>query len=74
MKRQVPVQLENKKKIDMPPPDLLYLLHFNGFWGMCGENSCNVLLLLFMVFWVYLRDALQEGSDDVVACLLVPHF
>jgi hypothetical protein len=25
---------------------------FLTFWGMCGENSCNVVLLLFMVLWV----------------------
>jgi hypothetical protein len=25
---------------------------FRPFLGMCGENSCNVFLLLFMVLWV----------------------
>jgi hypothetical protein len=28
------------------------LFPFDGFWGMRGENSCNVFLLLFMVLWV----------------------
>jgi hypothetical protein len=30
----------------------LLLFLFGVFWGMCGENSCNVFLLLFMVLWV----------------------
>jgi hypothetical protein len=30
--------------------ELLFL--FGVFWGMCGESSCNVFLLLFMVLWV----------------------
>jgi hypothetical protein len=30
------------------------LLPFDGFWGMWGENSCNVFLLLFMVLWVHI--------------------
>jgi hypothetical protein len=25
---------------------------FRSFWGMCGDSSCNVFLLLFMVLWV----------------------
>jgi hypothetical protein len=25
---------------------------FPRFLGMCGESSCNVFLLLFMVLWV----------------------
>jgi uncharacterized membrane protein len=25
---------------------------FRRFWGMCGESSCNVFQLLFMVLWV----------------------
>jgi hypothetical protein len=25
---------------------------FGVFWRMCGESSCNVFLLLFMVLWV----------------------
>jgi hypothetical protein len=25
---------------------------FRRFWGMCGESSCNVFLLSFMVLWV----------------------
>jgi hypothetical protein len=25
---------------------------FGDFGGMCGEDSCNVFLLLFVVFWV----------------------
>jgi hypothetical protein len=47
---------------------------FDGFWGMCSDNSCNVFLLLFMIGTLdsYLRDALQEGSADTVACLPVP--
>jgi hypothetical protein len=24
---------------------------FDGFGGMCGENSCNVFLVLFTVLW-----------------------
>jgi hypothetical protein len=44
---------------------------FDGFGGVCGDDSCNALLLLFMVLWVLIiRDALQEGSADVVVCLL----
>jgi hypothetical protein len=27
---------------------------FDGFWGMCGENSCNIFLLLFMVLWLHI--------------------
>jgi hypothetical protein len=30
----------------------LLLFTFEGFLGMCGENSFNVFLMLFMVFWV----------------------
>jgi hypothetical protein len=30
----------------------LLLFLFGVFWGMCGENSCNVFLLLFMVLSV----------------------
>jgi hypothetical protein len=41
------------------------------FWGMSGENSCNVSLLLLMLPWVR-RDALQKGSVDDVACLRAP--
>jgi hypothetical protein len=25
---------------------------FDSFWGMCGKNSCNVFLQLFIVLWV----------------------
>jgi hypothetical protein len=28
------------------------LAPFRCFGGICGENSCNVILLLFMVLWV----------------------
>jgi hypothetical protein len=61
---------------------------FEGVGGICGDNSCNFFLLLFMVLWVPVhahvvllvinilgyncRDALQEGSADAVACLRVP--
>jgi hypothetical protein len=31
--------------------ELLVFL-FGVFWGMCGESSCHVFLLLFMVLWV----------------------
>jgi hypothetical protein len=31
---------------------LLYPLSFDGVSGMCGDNSGNVFLLLFMVLWV----------------------
>jgi hypothetical protein len=27
----------------------LLVFPFDGFWGLCGDNSCNVFLLLFMV-------------------------
>jgi small-conductance mechanosensitive channel len=27
---------------------------FRRFWGMCGDNSCNVFMLLFMVLWVHI--------------------
>jgi hypothetical protein len=33
--------------------DLLMFL-FDVFWGMCGENSCKVFLLLFIVLWVFI--------------------
>jgi hypothetical protein len=36
---------------------------------MCGESSCNVYLLLHSTVGSYLRDVLQEGSGDTVACL-----
>jgi multisubunit Na+/H+ antiporter MnhG subunit len=29
----------------------LLMFLFDIFWGMCGENLCNVVLLLFMVLW-----------------------
>jgi uncharacterized membrane protein len=25
---------------------------FRRLWGMCGESSCNVFMLLFVVLWV----------------------
>jgi hypothetical protein len=31
--------------------DLLRFL-FDIFWGLCGENSCNVFLIFSMVLWV----------------------
>jgi hypothetical protein len=31
--------------------ELLVFL-YGVFWGMCGESSCNVFLLLFMALWV----------------------
>jgi hypothetical protein len=30
----------------------LLLFPFDDFWEMCGESSCNVFLLLFVVLWV----------------------
>jgi hypothetical protein len=48
---------------------LIFLLVVLG--GVCGENSCNVFILLFMVLWVPIS-ALQEGSADGVSCLLFP--
>jgi hypothetical protein len=30
----------------------LLMFHFDGFWGMCGENSCNGFLMLLMVLLV----------------------
>jgi hypothetical protein len=32
----------------------LLMFPFDGFKGMYGENSCNVLMLLFMVLWILL--------------------
>jgi hypothetical protein len=32
--------------------DLLMFLFDVLFGGICGENSCNVFMLLFMVLWV----------------------
>jgi hypothetical protein len=41
---------------------------------MCGENFCNVFLMLFMLLFMgsYLLDALWEGSAEAVACLPAP--
>jgi hypothetical protein len=52
----------------------LLLFSFDVFGGVCRENSCNVYLTLSMhgTLGFYFRDALQEGSDDVVACFHVP--
>jgi hypothetical protein len=30
----------------------LLLFLFGVFWGVCGESSCNIFMLLFMVLWV----------------------
>jgi hypothetical protein len=30
----------------------LLMFLFGVFWGMCGESSCNVFLMLFTVLWV----------------------
>jgi hypothetical protein len=49
----------------------LHMLLFDVFGEMCGENSCNVFLLLYGTLGSYLRDALQEGSAHAVACLRV---
>jgi hypothetical protein len=38
------------------------------FGGIFGENSCKVFLL-HGTLGSYLRDTLQEGSADTVACL-----
>jgi hypothetical protein len=40
------------------------MLPFDGFWGMCGENSCNVFhAALHGTLGSYLYcDALHEGS------------
>jgi hypothetical protein len=40
----------------------LLMFLFGVFWGMCGENSCNVFLLLFMVFWVPISAALYRRA------------
>jgi hypothetical protein len=29
----------------------ILLFPFDGFWGMCVENPCNVFLPLLMVLW-----------------------
>jgi hypothetical protein len=31
---------------------------FDVLWGICGEISCNVFLLLFMVLWVLISATL----------------
>jgi hypothetical protein len=40
-----------------------YMFPFDVFWGMCGENACNVLFFfcssLHGTMGSYLRDALQ---------------
>jgi hypothetical protein len=51
---------------------VLLMFAFDGFWGMCGKDSCNVFLLLCGTLGSYLRDALHEGSADAVACRHVP--
>jgi hypothetical protein len=35
---------------------------FRRFCGMCGENSCNVFLLLFMVLWVPISATLPRRA------------
>jgi hypothetical protein len=35
----------------IPFVDIL-MFPFDVFWRMCGENSCNVFILLFIVLWV----------------------
>jgi hypothetical protein len=49
----------------------LLLFLFGAFGGMCGESSCNVFLLLFMVLWVPISVLLCRRAD-AVACLHVP--
>jgi hypothetical protein len=43
------------------------LFLFGVFWGMCGENSCNVFLLLFMALWVPISTALFRRVLVVLA-------
>jgi hypothetical protein len=51
---------------------VLLLFPFDVFWGMCGENSCNVFFrVLHGTLGSYLRDALQKGGTDVLAFLHV---
>jgi hypothetical protein len=47
---------------------------FGDFGGMCGEREFMQRLsaALHGTLGSYLRDALQEGSVDVVACLPAP--
>jgi hypothetical protein len=37
-------------------------LSFRRFWGMCGESSCNVFLLHFMVLWVLISAMLCKRA------------
>jgi uncharacterized membrane protein len=52
----------------------LLMFLFGVFSGMCGESSCNVFFaaLHHGSLGSYVRDAVQEGSADAVACLPVP--
>jgi hypothetical protein len=47
----------------------LLVFPFDVLGGMCGENSCKVFLMLFMVLWIPISATL---CMRVVACLLVP--
>jgi hypothetical protein len=51
----------------------LLLFPFDGFWEMCGENSRNISLLLFVEFWVLVFATLCRRAVliDAVACLPV---
>jgi hypothetical protein len=40
----------------------LLLFLFGVFGGMCGENSCNVSPLLFMVLWVLISATLWRRA------------
>jgi hypothetical protein len=40
----------------------LLLFPFGVFGGMCGESSCNVFLLLFMVLWVPISAMLCKSA------------
>jgi hypothetical protein len=43
------------------------------FWGMCGESSCNVFLMIFMVLCVPISTKLcMRAVLSAVACLPVP--
>jgi hypothetical protein len=45
---------------------------FRRFWGDVRRELMQRLSALRGTMGSYLRDALQEGSADAVACLLVP--
>jgi hypothetical protein len=39
---------------------------FQQFWGICGENSCNVCVLLFMVLWAHVFEMLCSKATPML--------